>query len=208
MFISKNLSALVVLAVMAVVSQVQASPVAATLEKRDTYGCPSTRIRCIYHCQNDFQPALQGIQKTPVPKDVVQSIVAYMINGGIREEARKINEKVCTAQGLSDEDECYKGYYQVLVDTFEPGFKDDRLQNQAKFSDKFPARMEFNMDADRLDKSAIPFCMRAHPTDVRLATQYAFDYFQEETALALWTRVKKLEEEEGKKFAVKDHHLL
>lgn len=27
-------------------------------------------------------------------------------------------------------------------------------------------------------------------------------------ALALWTREKKLEEEEGKKFAVKDHHLL
>lgn len=85
-------------------------------------------------------------QKTPVPKDVVQSIVtstakaicawkeareasdwskcapllqeqlvltrqkvAYMINGGIREEARKINEKVCNAQGLSNEDECYKG---------------------------------------------------------------------------------------------------
>ncbi|KAF9155658.1 hypothetical protein BG015_009103 [Linnemannia schmuckeri] len=61
MYIPKNLSALVVLAVLAVVSQVQVSPVAATLEKRETYGCPSTRIRCVYHCQNDFQPALQGM---------------------------------------------------------------------------------------------------------------------------------------------------
>ncbi|KAF8943165.1 hypothetical protein BGZ47_005734 [Haplosporangium gracile] len=69
MYIPKNLSALVVLAVLAVVSQVQASPVAATLEKRDTYGCPSTRIHCVYHCQNDFQPALQGMTTYREDKD-------------------------------------------------------------------------------------------------------------------------------------------
>ncbi|KAF9302914.1 hypothetical protein BGZ74_004664 [Mortierella antarctica] len=55
--LSKNLSALVVLAVLAVV--VQASPVA--LEKRETYGCPSTNIRCIYHCKTAFQPPQQGM---------------------------------------------------------------------------------------------------------------------------------------------------
>ncbi|KAF9292830.1 hypothetical protein BGZ88_006082 [Linnemannia elongata] len=141
--------------------------------------------------------------------------VAYMINGGVCEEARKINQKARAAQSLSDEDECYKGYYQVLVDRYEPGFKDDRLQvlfadlkkdlipliakikaknfqhengflkgdfeikKQAEFSDKFPTRMGFDMDAGRLDESTHPFCMPVHPTDVRLATRYALDNFQE-----------------------------
>ncbi|KAG9071099.1 hypothetical protein KI688_008642 [Linnemannia hyalina] len=140
---------------------------------------------------------------------------AYMINGGVCEEARKINQKARAAQGLSDEDECYKGYYQVLVDKFESGFKVDRLQvlfadlkkdlipliakikaknfqhengflkgdfdikKQAEFSDKFPTRMGFDMDAGRLDESTHPFCSNAHPTDVRLATRYASDNFQE-----------------------------
>jgi carboxypeptidase Taq len=141
--------------------------------------------------------------------------VGYKLNGGVCEEARKINQKARAALGLSDKDECYKGYYQVLVDSFEPGFKDDRLQvlfadlkrdlipliakikaknfqhengflkgdfdikRQAEFSDKFPARMGFDMDAGRLDESTHPFCSNSHPTDVRLATRYALDNFQE-----------------------------
>ncbi|OAQ36762.1 M32 carboxypeptidase Taq metallopeptidase peptidase [Linnemannia elongata AG-77] len=141
--------------------------------------------------------------------------VAYLINGGVCEEARKINQKARAAQGLSDEDECYKGYYQVLLDEYEPGFKDDRLQvlladlkkdlipliakikaknfqhengflkgefdikKQAEFSDKFPARMGFNMDAGRLDESTHPFSSNSHPTDVRMATRYTLDNFQE-----------------------------
>ncbi|KAG0295322.1 hypothetical protein BGZ96_011994 [Linnemannia gamsii] len=141
--------------------------------------------------------------------------VAYKINGGVCEEARKINQKARAALGLSDEDECYKGYYQVLVDIYEPGFKDDHLQvlfgdlkkdlipliakikaknfqhengflkgdfdikRQAEFSDKFPTRMGFDMDAGRLDEATHPFCTSAHPTDVRLATRYALDNFQE-----------------------------
>ncbi|KAG0048561.1 hypothetical protein BGZ90_007589 [Linnemannia elongata] len=141
--------------------------------------------------------------------------VAYLINGGVCEEARKINQKARAAQGLSDEDECYKGYYQVLLDEYEPGFKDDRLQvlladlkkdlipliakikaknfqhengflkgefdikKQAEFSDKFPARMGFDMDAGRLDESTHPFSSNSHPTDVRMATRYTLDNFQE-----------------------------
>ncbi|KAH7059825.1 M32 carboxypeptidase Taq metallopeptidase peptidase [Linnemannia elongata] len=141
--------------------------------------------------------------------------VAYLINGGVCEEARKINQKARAAQGLSDEDECYKGYYQVLLDEYEPGFKDDRLQvlladlkkdlipliakikaknfqhengflkgefdikKQAEFSDKFSARMGFDMDAGRLDESTHPFSSNSHPTDVRMATRYTLDNFQE-----------------------------
>ncbi|KAK5828948.1 M32, carboxypeptidase Taq metallopeptidase peptidase [Linnemannia elongata] len=141
--------------------------------------------------------------------------VAYLINGGVCEEARKINQKARATQGLSDEDECYKGYYQVLLDEYEPGFKDDRLQmlladlkkdlipliakikaknfqhengflkgefdikKQAEFSDKFPARMGFDMDAGRLDESTHPFSSNSHPNDVRMATRYTLDNFQE-----------------------------
>ncbi|KAG0063016.1 hypothetical protein BGZ89_010225 [Linnemannia elongata] len=141
--------------------------------------------------------------------------VAYLINGGVCEEARKINQKARASLGLSDEDECYKGYYQVLLDEYEPGFKDDRLQvlladlkkdlipliakikaknfqhengclkgefdikKQAEFSDKFPARMGFDMDAGRLDESTHPFSSNSHPTDVRMATRYTLDNFQE-----------------------------
>lgn len=64
---------------------------------------------------------------------ILRQKVAYMIQGGVCEEARKINEKARTSLGLTETDECYKGYYQVLLDGFEPGFKDDRLQ--ALFSD-------------------------------------------------------------------------
>ncbi|KAF9129709.1 hypothetical protein BG015_004110, partial [Linnemannia schmuckeri] len=65
--------------------------------------------------------------------NVLRQKVAYMIKGGVCEEARKMNEKARASLGLTEPDECYKGYYQVLLDGFEPGFKDDRLQ--ALFSD-------------------------------------------------------------------------
>lgn len=65
--------------------------------------------------------------------DILRRKVAYMIKGGVCEEARKINEKARASLGLTEADECYKGYYQVLLDGFEPGFKDDRLN--ALFSD-------------------------------------------------------------------------
>ncbi|KAG0295323.1 hypothetical protein BGZ96_011995 [Linnemannia gamsii] len=64
---------------------------------------------------------------------ILRQKVTYMIHGGVCEEARKINEKARTSLGLTEADECYKGYYQVLLDGFEPGFKDDCLQ--ALFSD-------------------------------------------------------------------------
>ncbi|KAF9403985.1 hypothetical protein BGZ94_004430 [Podila epigama] len=50
------------------------------------------------------------------------------MKGGVCEEARKINEKARASLGLSETDECYKGYYQALLNMYEPGFKDDRLQ--------------------------------------------------------------------------------
>ncbi|KAG0343579.1 hypothetical protein BG004_005200 [Podila humilis] len=43
------------------------------------------------------------------------------------EEARKVNDKARTSLGLKETDECFKGYYQVLLNLYEPGFKDDRL---------------------------------------------------------------------------------
>ncbi|KAF9908750.1 hypothetical protein EC991_009560 [Linnemannia zychae] len=64
---------------------------------------------------------------------ILRRKVAYKMKGGICEDARLINQKARASLGLSDEDECYKGYYQVLLDSFESGFKDDRLQ--ALFSD-------------------------------------------------------------------------
>ncbi|KAF9277627.1 hypothetical protein BGZ68_009162 [Mortierella alpina] len=54
--------------------------------------------------------------------------VAYKMKGGVCEEARKINEKARASLGLKDDDKCYKGYYQALLDEYEPGFKEDRLQ--------------------------------------------------------------------------------
>ncbi|KAF9372865.1 hypothetical protein CPB97_000964 [Podila verticillata] len=55
-------------------------------------------------------------------------IAALKIQGGICEEARLINEKARASLNLQLGDDCFKGYYQVLLDTYEPGFKDDRLQ--------------------------------------------------------------------------------
>ncbi|KAF9079165.1 hypothetical protein BGX23_004853, partial [Mortierella sp. AD031] len=38
--------------------------------------------------------------------------VAYRMKGGVCEDARKINEKARVSLGLTEADECYKGYYQ------------------------------------------------------------------------------------------------
>ncbi|KAF9344446.1 hypothetical protein BGX26_004355 [Mortierella sp. AD094] len=54
--------------------------------------------------------------------------VAYKMKGGMCEEARKINKKARASLNLNEDDECYKGYYEALLDDFEPGFKDERLQ--------------------------------------------------------------------------------
>ncbi|KAF9328343.1 hypothetical protein BG006_008462 [Podila minutissima] len=55
--------------------------------------------------------------------------VGHHMKGGVCEEARKINEKARASLGLKEGDECYKGYYQALLDEYEPGFKVDRLHN-------------------------------------------------------------------------------
>ncbi|KAF9139520.1 hypothetical protein BG015_002000 [Linnemannia schmuckeri] len=65
--------------------------------------------------------------------NILRQKVAYKMKGGVCEEARKINEKARASLGLTEADECYKGYYQALLNDYEPGFKDDRLQ--ALFSD-------------------------------------------------------------------------
>ncbi|KAF9121148.1 hypothetical protein BGW39_010824 [Mortierella sp. 14UC] len=59
--------------------------------------------------------------------------IGYKIRGGTNEEARRINEKARASLGLSETDECYKGYYQGLLNIYETGFKEDRLQ--ALFAD-------------------------------------------------------------------------
>ncbi|KAF9088085.1 hypothetical protein BGX23_007667 [Mortierella sp. AD031] len=59
---------------------------------------------------------------------LLREAVGYKIRGGVAEDARKINEKARVSLGLTEADECYKGYYQVLLDIYETGFKDDRLQ--------------------------------------------------------------------------------
>ncbi|KAF9908746.1 hypothetical protein EC991_009556 [Linnemannia zychae] len=64
---------------------------------------------------------------------ILRQKVSYKMKGGVCEEARKINEKARASLGLTEADECYKGYYQALLNDYEPGFKDDRLQ--ALFSD-------------------------------------------------------------------------
>ncbi|KAF9584797.1 hypothetical protein BGW38_005133 [Lunasporangiospora selenospora] len=59
--------------------------------------------------------------------EIAREKAGYKIKGGVSEEARRINDKARAAQGLKEDDICYKGYYQALMDTFEPGFKDERL---------------------------------------------------------------------------------
>jgi carboxypeptidase Taq len=39
-----------------------------------------------------------------------------------------LNEKTRASLNLKSSDECYKGYYQVLLDTYESGFKEEQLQ--------------------------------------------------------------------------------
>jgi carboxypeptidase Taq len=64
---------------------------------------------------------------------LLRQSMGYKIRGGSKEEARKINEKARASLGLSETDECYKGYYQGLMNIYETGFKEDRLQ--ALFAD-------------------------------------------------------------------------
>ncbi|KAG0252662.1 hypothetical protein BGZ95_006567, partial [Linnemannia exigua] len=59
---------------------------------------------------------------------LVRQSVAYKMKGGICEEAVRINKKARASLGLSEDDECFKGYYQLLLDENEPGFKDSRLE--------------------------------------------------------------------------------
>lgn len=55
-------------------------------------------------------------------------IAALKIQGGVCEEARLINEKDRASLNLQPGDECFKEYYQVLLNAYEPGFKEERLQ--------------------------------------------------------------------------------
>ncbi|KAG0361995.1 hypothetical protein BGX24_005210, partial [Mortierella sp. AD032] len=54
--------------------------------------------------------------------------IGYKIRGGTNEEACRINEKARVSLGLAESDECYEGYYQGLMNIYETGFKEDRLQ--------------------------------------------------------------------------------
>ncbi|KAF9184779.1 hypothetical protein BGZ51_003139 [Haplosporangium sp. Z 767] len=74
-----------------------------------------------------FAPFLEDQIKT------LRENVRYRMKAGLCEEARKINEKARATQNLSEGDDCYKGYYQVLLNEYESGFKEERLQ--ALFSD-------------------------------------------------------------------------
>ncbi|KAF9089388.1 hypothetical protein BGX29_012064 [Mortierella sp. GBA35] len=69
-----------------------------------------------------FAPSLEEHIK------LVRQSIAFKIKGGVCEEARRINEKARASLGLSETDECYKGYYQAALNDFEPGFKDERLE--------------------------------------------------------------------------------
>ncbi|KAG0051886.1 hypothetical protein BGZ83_003213 [Gryganskiella cystojenkinii] len=60
--------------------------------------------------------------------DMLRKKVAYCMEAGLCEETRRINEKARASLGLKDGEECYKGYYQALLDKYEPGFKEERLQ--------------------------------------------------------------------------------
>ncbi|KAF9908749.1 hypothetical protein EC991_009559 [Linnemannia zychae] len=59
---------------------------------------------------------------------LLRETVTYKMKGGICEEAVRINKKARASLGLSNDDECFKGYYQALLDNFESGFKDDHLE--------------------------------------------------------------------------------
>ncbi|KAG0332741.1 hypothetical protein BG004_001120 [Podila humilis] len=58
---------------------------------------------------------------------LARQIAQLKIDGGVCEPARAINEQARTTRGLKAEDDCYKGYYQVLLDAFEPGLKDSQI---------------------------------------------------------------------------------
>ncbi|KAF9908733.1 hypothetical protein EC991_009543 [Linnemannia zychae] len=64
---------------------------------------------------------------------LIRQTVTYKMKGGVCEEAIRINKRARASLGLLEDDECFKGYYQVLIDEYEPGFKDSRIE--ALFSD-------------------------------------------------------------------------
>ncbi|KAF9934101.1 hypothetical protein FBU30_003382 [Linnemannia zychae] len=59
---------------------------------------------------------------------ITRQVIGYKIRGGANEEALRINQKARASLGLSDDQECYKGYYQGMMNLFEVGFKEERLQ--------------------------------------------------------------------------------
>ncbi|KAG0345338.1 hypothetical protein BG005_001351 [Podila minutissima] len=50
---------------------------------------------------------------------IQRQVASYKIKGGVSEEARKINEKARASLNLKEDDVCYKGYYQVLLNSYE-----------------------------------------------------------------------------------------
>ncbi|KAF9312082.1 hypothetical protein BG003_006644 [Podila horticola] len=126
---------------------------------------------------------------------IQRQAASYKIKG----EARKINEKARASLNLKEGDECYKGYNQVLLTSYEAGFKDEHLQIKAKnshhdnsyirgdwdvkkqieFSTHISKEIGFDADAGRLDVSTHSLSGGARPTDVRMTTRYIIDNFQE-----------------------------
>ncbi|KAG0355145.1 M32 carboxypeptidase Taq metallopeptidase peptidase [Gamsiella multidivaricata] len=59
---------------------------------------------------------------------ILRQAASHKIQDRAYAEARKINKKARASLGLKEGEECYKGYYQVLLNTYEAGFKDAHLQ--------------------------------------------------------------------------------
>ncbi|KAK3828627.1 MAG: putative carboxypeptidase [Benniella sp.] len=75
--------------------------------------------------QSDFSMFAPFLEKQI---KIVREQVSRKIKGGLYEEVQKLNEKTRASLNLKSSDECYKGYYQVLLDTYESGFKEEQLQ--------------------------------------------------------------------------------
>lgn len=125
---------------------------------------------------------------------LARHIAALKIRGGVCETARQINEKARASLNLQPGDECFKGYYQVLLDTYEPGFSDERLQSL--FQDlklhlvpliaqirakgfQHDGAFLFDTRIGRLDVSTHPFTGLIHAEDVRMTTRYTASKLRE-----------------------------
>ncbi|KAF9437823.1 hypothetical protein BGZ76_010987 [Entomortierella beljakovae] len=60
--------------------------------------------------------------------DILRQKAQYKLDHRVSEEACRINEKARASLGLKADEPCYKGYYQALLESYEPGFKDEQLQ--------------------------------------------------------------------------------